>query len=159
GVLTLRLAPRVTSLTAVEIDEDMVHELGPRLPPNATLVRADFLTFDVASLRAQMPLRVAGNLPYNVASPILLRLVDTYRRLAGLIDATVMLQREVADRLAAPAGTRDYGVLSILVQLYAEVSPMLRLPRGAFRPMPKVSSSVVQLRFRPRAVALADEDA
>ncbi len=157
GALTLRLAPRVRHLTAVEIDTDMVAALLPKVPPNVTLVAADFLTFDVAALAAEGPLRVAGNLPYNVSSPILFRLLGTHRAHGGLVDATLMLQREVAERLRARPGTRDYGVLAILVQLHADVSPLLTLPPGAFRPAPKVHSAVVRLTFRAPAVRLSDE--
>jgi 16S rRNA (adenine1518-N6/adenine1519-N6)-dimethyltransferase len=156
GALTLRLAPRVEHITAVEIDRDMVAALAPRLPSNVTLLQRDFLEFDLADLTPELPLRVAGNLPYNVSSPILFRLIDAHRRLGGLVDASLMLQREVADRITALPATRDYGVVSILVGLHADVRPLLRLPQGAFRPPPKVQSTVVHLRFRPPAVELSD---
>lgn len=159
GALTLRLAERVAHLTAVEVDPDMVALLRPRLPPNVTLVEADFLELDLEAVMGARPVRVAGNLPYNVSSPILFRLIDAHRRGARLTDATLMLQREVADRLTAGPGSRDYGVLSIFVQLHADVRKVLALPPGAFRPAPKVQSSVVQLTFRKPAVLLADEAA
>jgi 16S rRNA (adenine1518-N6/adenine1519-N6)-dimethyltransferase len=157
GALTLRLAPRVRHLTAVEIDPDMVAALGPKVPANVTLVAADFLDFDVPALAAEGPLRVAGNLPYNVSSPILFRLLGAHRAHGGLVDATLMLQREVAERIRAGPGTRDYGVLAILVQLHADVSALMTLPPGAFRPVPKVHSAVVRLTFRTPAVSLSDE--
>lgn len=157
GALTLRLAPRVASLTAVELDAGMVAALEPRVPANVTLVHADFLDFDLEQFARAGPFRIAGNLPYNVSSPILFAIVDAHRRHAGILDATLMLQREVADRIVAPPGTGDYGVLSILVQLHADVSRLLVLPPGAFRPAPTVRSAVVGLRFRDKAVALADE--
>jgi 16S rRNA (adenine1518-N6/adenine1519-N6)-dimethyltransferase len=159
GALTLRLAPRVARLTAIELDESLVDSLRPRLPPNVVLIGADFLEFDLESMASERPFRVVGNLPYNVASPILFALIDAHRRLGGIVDATLMVQREVAARMQAAPGSRDYSVLSILVQLHADVRPMLALPPGAFRPMPKVHSSVVNLRFRPPAVALPDEAA
>jgi 16S rRNA (adenine1518-N6/adenine1519-N6)-dimethyltransferase len=99
---------------------------------------------------------VAGNLPYNVASPILFKLLALYRAGMPLSDATLMLQREVADRLAAPPGTRAYGVLSVLIRHGADVDVLLRLPPGAFRPAPKVHSALVRLRFRPDRPAVAD---
>jgi 16S rRNA (adenine1518-N6/adenine1519-N6)-dimethyltransferase len=166
GALTLRLAPRVAHVTAVEIDADLVASLAPRLPPNVDLVRADFLAFDLAALTASdVPLRVAGNLPYNVSSPILFRLIEaarSARRPGGpmrppMLDATLMVQREVAERMAAGPGSRDYGVLSILVQLHADVRTVLALPPGAFRPPPKVDSVVVRLVFRPPPVEVRDE--
>jgi 16S rRNA (adenine1518-N6/adenine1519-N6)-dimethyltransferase len=157
GALTLRLAPRVSEVTAVEIDAGMVAALAPQVPRNVRLVHADVLDFDLASLAGSTPLRVAGNLPYNVSSPILFRLLAAHRAQGGLVDATLMLQREVAERIQAAAGTRDYGVLAIFVQLHADVRTLLTLPPGAFRPAPKVHSSVIRLTFRPPAVSLADE--
>ena len=159
GALTLRLAPHVAQLTAVEIDAQMVAALAPRVPPNVAIVQADFLAFDLAALAAGGPLRVAGNLPYNVSSPILFKLLAGHRAHGRLTDATLMLQREVADRIQASPGTGDYGVLAILVQLHADVRRVLTLPPGAFRPAPKVHSAVVHLRFRPPAVSLADHGA
>ena len=157
GALTLRLAPRVSHLTAVELDREMIDALAPRIPPNVTLLHADFLEYDLASLVADAPIRVAGNLPYNVSSPILFRLVNAHRTRGGILDATVMVQQEVAARIAATPGTKDYGVLSILIQLHADVARLMTLPPGAFRPPPKVRSEVIRLRFRPPAVALRDE--
>jgi 16S rRNA (adenine1518-N6/adenine1519-N6)-dimethyltransferase len=157
GALTLRLAPRVASVTAVEIDPDMVAALSPRVPPNVTILNADFLETDPSALLRDSSVRVAGNLPYNVSSPILFRLLAAHRQYGGLVDATLMLQREVAERMQASPGSRDYGVLSILIQLHADVRRLLTLPPGAFRPAPKVHSAVVGLRFRAPAVAIADE--
>lgn len=159
GALTLRLAPRVASLTAIELDPEMVALLQPKVPANVTLVHSDFLEFDLGSLPSDRPLRIAGNLPYNVSSPILFALLAAHRRLNTLVDATLMLQREVAERVYAQPGTRDYGVLSIFVQLHADVRPLLSLPPGAFRPAPKVHSTVIRLGFRPPAVAVPDEAA
>jgi 16S rRNA (adenine1518-N6/adenine1519-N6)-dimethyltransferase len=158
GALTVRLARLAAKVTAIELDPDMVAALQPRLPTNVTLVHADFLEFNLSSLAADRPIRVVGNLPYNVSSPILFALLEAHRT-GGLIDATLMVQREVADRIVASPGSRDYGVLSIFVQLHADVRRALTLPPGAFRPVPKVHSAVVNLRFRPPAVTLADEQA
>ena len=157
GALTLRLAPRVAHVTAIEVDREMVAVLAPRLPANVTLVEQDFLETDLVALMARGPVRVAGNLPYNVSSPILFRLLDAHRRHGCLRDATLMLQREVAGRIEAKPGVKEYGVLSIFVQLHADVRRMLSLPPGAFRPAPKVQSAVTRLTFRPPAVPLADE--
>ena len=157
GALTLRLAPRVAHLTAIEVDRDMVALLRPRLPPNVTVIEQDFLEADIDDVLAGRRTRVAGNLPYNVSSPILFRLLDAHRRQRGIVDATLMLQREVAERVAAGPGTKDYGVLSILVQLHANVRRVLSLPPGAFRPQPKVHSAVMKLTFRAPAVRVVDE--
>ena len=157
GALTLRLAPRVRHVTAVEVDPAMIAALRPKLPGNVDLVQQDFLECDLASLASGEPLRVAGNLPYNVSSPILFSLLDTVRRGVPVRDATVMLQLEVAERIEASPGTRDYGVLSILVHLRADVRRLLTLPAGAFRPVPDVRSAVLRLTFRPPLVHVADE--
>jgi 16S rRNA (adenine1518-N6/adenine1519-N6)-dimethyltransferase len=156
GALTLRLAPLIAHVTAVEIDRDIVALLRPRLPPNVSLVEADFLDFDLSSFVQSGDVRIAGNLPYNASSPILFKLLAAHRADGGLTDATVMLQREVADRLQASPGTGDYGVLAILTQLHADVHRVLTLPPGAFRPAPKVHSAVVRLLFRPPTVAVTD---
>ena len=157
GVLTTRLARRVGHLTAVEIDREMVAALVPGAPPNVVIVAADILTFDIAALAEAAPLRVAGNLPYNLSSPILFRLLAAHRATGRIPDAVVMLQREVAERLEAASGTRDYGVLSVLIQVHARVRRLLTLPPGAFRPAPKVHSAVVRLTFGPPAVPIRDE--
>ena len=152
GALTLRLAPRVDHLTAIEIDRDLMARLQPQVPRNVDLVLADILDVDLAPYLAAGPLRIAGNLPYNISSPILFKLLAAARESPGpdgLIDATVMLQLEVAERLAASPGTKDYGVLTIFTALQADVQRVLTLPPGAFRPAPKVHSAVVRLTFKP----------
>jgi 16S rRNA (adenine1518-N6/adenine1519-N6)-dimethyltransferase len=97
-----------------------------------------------------------GNLPYNVASPILFKLLHDAADGRLLSDATLMLQKEVADRLVAKPGSADYGALAIQVALMADVERVLSLPPGAFRPPPKVKSAVVRLRFRPWSVDVGD---
>ena len=153
GALTLALAPRVSRLVAVEIDRDLADALEPRLPPHVTLVRGDFLKMDLAALCATMPrpVRVVGNLPYNISSPILFRLLAAHDEGRLIADATLMLQREVAQRLAASPGGAEYGVLALQAALTADVTLRLALPPGAFRPPPKVESAVVHLAFRPPA--------
>ena len=101
-------------------------------------------------------MRVVGNLPYNVSSPILFRLLELSRETDRLIDATLMLQREVALRVAAGPGSGDYGPLSIMTAVYADVERRFDLPPGAFRPPPKVHSSVIRLKFRPPALDIGD---
>jgi 16S rRNA (adenine1518-N6/adenine1519-N6)-dimethyltransferase len=158
GILTLRLAPKVKQLVAVEIDRDLIADLTPKLPPNASIVSGDVLELDLAALTPSVtvgPLRIAGNLPYNISSPILFRLLDLHGR-RPIRDATLMLQREVADRIVARPGSAEYGVLSVLLQWRATVTRVLILPPGAFRPPPKVRSAVVQLAFRKPDVAVSD---
>jgi 16S rRNA (adenine1518-N6/adenine1519-N6)-dimethyltransferase len=157
GALTFRLAPRVAHVTAVEIDPDMVEALERQVPGNVDVVRQDFLDFDLGPSGGAGAFRIAGNLPYNAASHIVLKLLDARRRGVPVSDATVMIQREVADRIAAHPGTKDYGTLSIFVQLRAEVTRLLTLPPGAFRPAPKVHSAVIGLTFHDPAVEMRDE--
>ena len=101
--------------------------------------------------------RVVGNLPYNISAPILFRLLDFHRRLGFFADATVMLQREVAHRLLAEPGTKEYGVLSVMLAAHATVSRLLDLPPGAFAPAPKVHSTVVRIAFGTSPIRLSDE--
>jgi len=157
GALTGPLLDRVASVQAFEIDRDLAAALRTSSPTTSklTLVEGNFL--DTASRLAgarSHALRVAGNLPYNVASPILFKLLELHASGVPLVDATLMLQHEVADRLVAAPGGREYGVLSILVQHTADVERLLSLPPGAFRPPPKVRSALVRVRFRdPRPPA------
>ena len=149
GALTRPLAARANHVTAFEIDRDLAAGLRAAAIPNVTVVEGDFLGAGsgFAVPGSESSLRVAGNLPYNVASPILFKLVELYRRGVPLVDAIVMLQREVADRLVASPGSREYGVLSILIGHQANAEMVLKLPAGAFRPPPKVLSALVRLRF------------
>jgi 16S rRNA (adenine1518-N6/adenine1519-N6)-dimethyltransferase len=125
--------------------------LQRQLPPTVRVVQGDFLEADLeALLRSESkPVRAVGNLPYNVSSPILFKLLHAAADGRVLSDATLMLQKEVADRLSATPGTSDYGSLAIQVALLADVERVLTLPPGAFRPPPKVTSAVVRMRFRP----------
>ena len=153
GALTAPLAAQVRRIVAVEIDRDLAAVLPSRVPPNVRVVEGDFLHADIdrALGGEPTPVRVIGNLPYNVASPILFRLLDAANEGRTFSDATLMLQKEVADRLVARPGGGDYGALAIQVALLADVDRLLILPPGAFRPPPKVISAVVRLRFRPPA--------
>ena len=158
GALTRALAPRVARIVAVEIDRDLAAALPSQVPANVRVITGDFLDVDLdAVLRDEAtPLRVVGNLPYNVSSPILFRLLASAGEGRRFRDATVMLQKEVADRIVATAGTEGYGTLAVQVGLLADVDRLLVLPPGAFRPPPKVTSAVVRLRFRPPAADVGD---
>jgi 16S rRNA (adenine1518-N6/adenine1519-N6)-dimethyltransferase len=165
GALTFPLAARARSVMAYEIDRDLARDLRASAPPNVTIVEGDFLetSNQRPTASSQQPatsnnaVRVAANLPYNVGSPILFKLVDLYRAGLPIDDATVMLQREVADRLVAEPGSKTYGVLSVLIRHAAAVERVMQLPPGAFRPAPKVRSSVVRLRFHPPDPPVRDE--
>jgi 16S rRNA (adenine1518-N6/adenine1519-N6)-dimethyltransferase len=158
GALTIPLSARVARLVAVEIDRDLAAALPARLPAHVRIVQGDVLETDLETLLAgeAMPVRVVGNLPYNISSPILFRLLRAAGQGRVFRDATLMLQKEVADRLVAAPGGSDYGVLAIQAALAADVERVLTLPPGAFRPPPKVTSAVVRLTFRPPRVDVSD---
>ena len=157
GALTMPLTAQARSVTAFEIDRDLAAALQATAPANLTVIEGDFLdsTWPQEHPPAH-PVRVAGNLPYNVASPIMFKLIELYDQGLPIADATLMLQREVVDRLLAQPGTKEYGVLSILVRLSADVERLLNIPAGAFRPVPKVQSGLIRLRFHPPAPAPAN---
>ena len=163
GALTRVLAPRAGRVIAIEIDRDLAAALPTSVPSNVTVVEGDVLETDLGALLADTlrdgrPIRVLGNLPYNISSPILFKLItaaDAGRRFS---DATLMLQKEVVDRITAAPGSGDYGTLAIQVARLADVERLLTLPPGAFRPPPKVTSAVVRLRFRPPPVDVGDPD-
>jgi len=145
----------------VEVDRDLAAALPARVPPNVRVVLGDFLrtNLDEVLRDTALPVRVVGNLPYNVASPILFRLLHAAQHGRRFRDATLMLQKEVADRLCATAGKDGYGGLAIQVSLLADVDRLLTLPPGAFRPAPKVTSAVVRLRFREPSADVGDFEA
>lgn len=143
AALTDELHGRGVRLILVEVDRDLAAQLRLRYAgaDDVRIIEADVLKVDLAALLAgELPLAVVANLPYNISTPILMRLVErpeTYRRLV------LMLQREVAERLCAAPGGREYGALSVAVQLVAAARIALQVPRTAFRPQPKVDSAVV----------------
>ena len=154
GALTGPLTAQARSVTAFEIDRDLTAALQATAPANLTVIEGDFLESNwVQEHPPAHPVRVAGNLPYNVASPIMFKLIDLWDAGIPIADATLMLQREVVDRLLAQPSTKEYGVLSILVRLSADVERLLNIPAGAFRPAPKVQSGLVRLRFHPPSPA------
>jgi len=155
GALTRPLAARAKQVFAYEIDRDLAAELRTEVIPHVTVVEGDVLDTLTLQSPSPEPLRVAGNLPYNAASPIMFKLADLFAAGVPIDDATLMLQREVADRLVAAPGTREYGVLSVLLQHVATIEILLKLPAGAFRPAPKVLSALVRLRFHPPQPAVA----
>lgn len=174
GAITIPLAATGAPLLAVEIDRDLAADLAAKVPPNVSIITADFLRTDVlpflAALQPNLPpstsqaphverrFRVVGNLPYNISSPILFRLIELSRAHALFADATLMVQREVADRLVAKPRTKAYGVLSVFAQIYADIERKLDLPPTAFSPPPKVRSSVIRLTFRRSPVRIVDEE-
>jgi 16S rRNA (adenine1518-N6/adenine1519-N6)-dimethyltransferase len=154
GALTGPLLERVKRLTVIEIDRDLAARMAAEHPAERlTLYNADALEFDFGSLGPD--LRVIGNLPYNISSPLLFHLAQYD---AAVRDITVMLQKEVVERMAAAPATAAYGRLSVMLQARFRVERLFRVSAGAFRPAPKVDSAVVRLtpllETRP---SLADE--
>ena len=148
GALTAPLLQRCKALTVIELDRDLAARLRKR--EGLTVVESDVLKVDFGSLAdaAGQPLRVVGNLPYNISTPILFALLPWAHRIA---DQHFMLQKEVVDRMAARPQTGDYGRLSVMLQWRYEVEPLLEVPPEAFDPPPRVDSTVVRLVPRPDA--------
>jgi len=164
GAITRRLAETAGRVIAFEIDRDLAAALNERAPNALTVSEGDFLALTPARFAEHVAraggtgqIRIAGNLPYNVASPILFKLIEIASAGVPIADATVMLQREVADRVLAEPGTGDYGVLTVLIRHRASAERLLQLPPGAFRPPPKVHSTVIRLRFHGADPPAADE--
>jgi 16S rRNA (adenine1518-N6/adenine1519-N6)-dimethyltransferase len=162
GALTLPLLRACGHLTAIELDRDLIASLAARARDigDLNIISADVLTVDFSKLaglsRPSMAskLRIAGNLPYNISTPILFHCLD---HAAAIHDMHFMLQKEVVDRMAAPPGSKTYGRLSVMLQLRCTVEPLFRVPPGAFRPPPKVDSAIVRLTPLPTQ-ALPDAD-
>lgn len=159
GVLSELLAGVAGRLYLVEVDTVLADRLHTHFAPhpNVHIITADFLELDIGSTFSETPICVVASLPYNVATPILFRLLEHRRQFPT---ATVMLQKEVAERLSAKAGTKEYGALSVMIQLYAIVTKVVTAQPGSFFPAPKVQSQVVKLTFQdaPR-VAVQNETA
>jgi 16S rRNA (adenine1518-N6/adenine1519-N6)-dimethyltransferase len=162
GVITSLLAKRARRLIAVEIDRVLAAQLRLKfgMTHNVEVIEADILSIDFDSLFGPkpglgrpgielkpIPVRVVGNLPYFITSDILLRLFAFAKYFDTIV---IMVQREVADRVAAPPGGSDYGLLSATAQLYAKVEKLFTLPPEAFEPAPKVHSTVLRLNVAPQ---------
>lgn len=167
GILTDMLVSRANKLVAVEIDRMLAVQLRMRYAKasNVEVVEGDFLAIDLNTLlgpkigtmadRQHLDLahvKVIGNLPYYITSDILLRLFSFHHLLETIV---IMVQREVADRIAAKPGSRDYGLLTVTSQFYTDVENVFTLPPGAFSPPPAVHSSVLRMKVAPKATQLA----
>ena len=156
GALTLPLLRKAGHLTAIELDRDLIEPLRDKARGvgDLSIVNADALTVDFSALAQHSKIRLVGNLPYNISTPILFHCLD---HAAAVDDMHFMLQKEVVDRMAAAPGSKVYGRLSVMLQLRCTVEPLLHVPPGAFRPPPKVDSAVVRLVPLP-AQQLPDVD-
>ena len=158
GVLTRELAPRVERLDAVEIDRDLAAALSTEFADQAsvTIHEVDALSFDFCSLAdPDETLRLIGNLPYNISTPLLFHL---FTQRHCIRDMLFMLQKEVVDRLCAVPGTKDYGRLSVMAQWQCQIERCFNVGPGAFTPPPRVDSAVVRLIPRETPVAVNDAD-
>src|SRR5229473_1760762 len=159
GALTARLQEQTGRLVAIEFDRDLVPSLREKFAgaANFHLIEADALTTDFCAATAPAPrARVVANLPYNIATAVLQRLID---QRSCISEMTLMLQREVVDRITAAAGETERGYLSVLVEAYCEAEQLFDVAPQAFRPVPRVWSTVVTLRVRPKmAVDVKDEE-
>jgi 16S rRNA (adenine1518-N6/adenine1519-N6)-dimethyltransferase len=142
GALTSGLVSGAGSITAIEIDRDLIPTLQARFGEGLSLIEQDVLTVDFAGLSAQLggPLRIVGNLPYNISSPILFMLLPLAH---CVLDQTFMLQQEVVERMVALHGSKRYGRLSVMLQARYEMTTLMHVPPAAFSPAPAVNSAVV----------------
>jgi 16S rRNA (adenine1518-N6/adenine1519-N6)-dimethyltransferase len=158
GALTNPLAAKAKKLIAIELDRQLASALRARFTPErVTIAEQDVLEFDFVKAQADAGERLAvvGNLPYGITSPILLKLAASH---AALDRAVLMVQREVADRVTGAPGSRDYGLLTVTVQMYGPAERLFTLPPSAFTPPPDVHSTVFRWRFAPRFAELGVEE-
>lgn len=152
GAMTMPLLERIERLTVVELDRDLAARL--RRVQGLEVVEADVLKVDFAALAvaAGRPLRVVGNLPYNISTPILFHLLEAVEH---VVDQHFMLQKEVVDRMAAGPGSKDYGRLSVMLQWRYEIESVLDVPPEAFDPPPRVDSAIVRMLPLPAPEGVA----
>lgn len=162
GALTEPLLAEVDGMTVVELDRDLAGQLkiniGANSHPDFTIINDNAMQVDYRSLANRLgkgPFRVVGNLPYNISTPILFRLLEFSD---VITDMHFMLQKEVVDRITAEPGTKEYGRLSVIVQYYCQTQYLLTVPKGAFNPPPKVISAVFRLTpFAEKPLVAKDE--
>ncbi|MDF7668035.1 16S rRNA (adenine(1518)-N(6)/adenine(1519)-N(6))-dimethyltransferase RsmA [Orbaceae bacterium ESL0727] len=146
AALTIPVSKKVKQMTVIEIDRDLASRLmeNAQLKDKITVITQDALTVDFRTLSAELtkPLRVFGNLPYNISTPLMFHL---FQYADVISDMYFMLQKEVVKRLVAAPNSKDYGRLSVMAQYYCQIIPVLEVPPSSFRPAPKVDSAVVKL--------------
>ncbi|HEY5782976.1 MAG TPA: 16S rRNA (adenine(1518)-N(6)/adenine(1519)-N(6))-dimethyltransferase RsmA [Lysobacter sp.] len=159
GAITFPLLDRHGELTVIEFDRDLIFPLTEAARAHGTLevIHRDVLSVDFTALTGgEGQIRLVGNLPYNLSSPILFHALE---HAAAIRDMHFMLQKEVVDRMAAGPGSKVYGRLGVMLQAYCHVTPLFNVPPGAFRPPPKVDSAVVRLVPRaPETIGIADPE-
>ncbi len=152
GMLTKLIAPLVGQLIAVEIDPRLVQELQVSLKPypNVVIMQQDIMNYQLPAELMTGPFKVTANVPYYITSPIIFQLLDWHLANPQFNQAIIMVQKEVAQRLAAVPGGKEYGVISIMLQFYAKVQVIRLVPANCFSPVPKVDSAVIKIDFLPQ---------
>ena len=143
GALTFPLLQNLDHLSVIEIDRDLISFLKLKKQDKLTIYEADALKFDYGLISNN--LRIVGNLPYNISSPLLFRLLSSKNH---IIDMTFMLQKEVVDRIVASHGSKTYGRISVMMQAFFEVESMFTVPKESFDPQPKIESAILYLKTR-----------
>ena len=162
GTLTQYLAEAAREVTAVEIDRNLIPILGETLAdyPNVTIINEDVLKLDLAALANEKnggkPIKVVANLPYYITTPIIMGLIESHVPVSSI---TVMVQKEVAMRMQAGPGTKDYGALSLAVQFYAEPYIAANVPPNCFIPRPNVGSAVIRLKTHEQPPIQVNDEA
>ena len=154
GRMTQMLADRAKRVIAIELDNSLYQRLLHNLPSDSNVepVLADCLKYPYENLGS---FKVVANIPYYITTPIIFKLIESGPRLLSM---TLTVQKEVAERIAASSGGKQYGVLSIAVQLKMEPSILFKIPRGAFHPSPRVDSAVIQMKYRTVPLAVIDDE-
>jgi 16S rRNA (adenine1518-N6/adenine1519-N6)-dimethyltransferase len=157
GAITLPLLRRTGRLTVIELDRDLVEPLRALCTGagDLTVINSDALQFDFCALRDEQPLRIVGNLPYNISTPLLFHLLDQHRCIR---DMHFMLQKEVVARMAAAPGSGQYGRLSVMLQYRCRVTPLFGIGAGAFTPPPRVESAFVRLVPYAQPIVSVDDE-
>ena len=145
GALTFPLLQNLDHLSVIEIDRDLISLLKLKKQDKLTIYEADALKFDYGLISDN--LRIVGNLPYNISSPLLFRLLSSKNQ---IIDMTFMLQKEVVDRIVARHGSKTYGRISVMMQAFFEVESMFTVPKESFDPQPKIESAILYLKTRTK---------
>ena len=145
GALTFPLLEHLDRLSVIEIDKDLISLLKLKKQDKLTIYEADALKFDYGLISNN--LRIVGNLPYNISSPLLFHLLSSKNQ---IIDMTFMLQKEVVDRIVAKHGSKTYGRLSVMMQTFFEVESMFTVPKESFDPQPKIESAILYLKTRTK---------
>lgn len=157
GALTALILEQVKHLTVIELDNDLAPMLQEQFGERISVIHADVLNVSLTELREQIgaPLRLIGNIPYNITTPILFHVVDS---LPAVKDFLVMMQTEVAQRIVAKPRTKEYGILSILLQYYSTPKMQFAVSRNSFFPVPNVSSAILHFNFEQPYPDRADDD-